>query len=337
MRALAAHQRIGDLRTACRGTLINLGVGAYYQSRWTEAAQLLRRGCRCRRACRQYRADRRRRPEQRRDPVRPGTTGSGRSKCSRSGLRNYEAVGYPVGIVAARLFSAVAAMRLGDTGSAQARLDAAQAAMTRLGTRSLRRSGVTCARVEPADRGDRAGRVPASSSERLNVGRATPPASRTVALRSIDSSLAAVTQTPLCIEGPRRRSSSRPDPERVERIGLVRSQRRACTWRPGRHEAFERAQRDRLHVLDAGSRRTPLRRMVQVVVPAAPVSSARERNQDVAPTVGSRMMATLPFRRRRELEHGHDAIDEVESHRPSSRRRPIRPRRSQPVRRSRSR
>ncbi|MGA7759659.1 MAG: adenylate/guanylate cyclase domain-containing protein, partial [Ilumatobacteraceae bacterium] len=180
MRALDAHRANGDLSGAAR-TLINLGVGSYYQSQWTEAAH--------------YYVEAVDAAERAGSAVLSAgaALNSAEILCDQGhwvrslemfegALRNYEAVGYPVGIVAARLFSAVAAMRLGDTGSAQARLDAAQAAMTRLGldlfddleSRALELSLLTGA-IEPG--------ACREFHERLNVGHPLRPrAARCLAL-----------------------------------------------------------------------------------------------------------------------------------------------------------
>ncbi len=129
--ALAAHRALGDYSGAAR-TLINLGVEAYYQSRWDDAAVYYTEAIDA--------------------AERAGSSvlssgaalNSAEVLCDQgyweqslalfdAAIRNYEAIAYPVGIVAARLYSSVAAMRMGDTGIAEQRIESARSAMTTLG------------------------------------------------------------------------------------------------------------------------------------------------------------------------------------------------------------
>ena len=130
--ALEAHRRVGDHAGAAR-TLINLGVEAYYESRWSDAAQNYLEAID--------------------EAERTGSTvlssnaalNSAEILCDQGhwdrslklfddAIRNYEAMGYGMGSAAARLFSSVAAMRLGRLDLADERLAAARSAITALGT-----------------------------------------------------------------------------------------------------------------------------------------------------------------------------------------------------------
>jgi class 3 adenylate cyclase/tetratricopeptide (TPR) repeat protein len=131
-RALEAHRRVGDHAGAAR-TLINLGVEAYYESRWTDAAQSYLEAID--------------------EAERTGSTALSSTAALNSAeilcdqghwerslplfddaIRNYEAMGYQMATAAARLFSSVAAMRLGRLDLAAERLAAATSAITALGT-----------------------------------------------------------------------------------------------------------------------------------------------------------------------------------------------------------
>ena len=131
-RALEAHRRVGDHTGAAR-TLINLGVEAYYESRWTDAAQSYLEAID--------------------EAERTGSSvlssnaalNSAEILCDQGhwersltlfddAIRNYDAIGYPMGTAAARLFSSVAAMRMGRLDLADQRLGAARSAITALGT-----------------------------------------------------------------------------------------------------------------------------------------------------------------------------------------------------------
>ena len=130
-RALEAHRRTGDHSGMAR-TSINLGVEAYYASRWSDAAQ--------------HYLDAMEEAERAGSAVlSSGAALNTAEVLSDQGhweqalelfdraLRNYRATGYNVGIAAASLFSAVAAMRLGHLDDAATTLEVARAEITELG------------------------------------------------------------------------------------------------------------------------------------------------------------------------------------------------------------
>ena len=147
-RALEAHRRTGDHSGMAR-TSINLGVEAYYASRWSDAAQhyldaldaaeragsaVLSSGAALNTA--EVLSDQ-------------GHWDQALELFDRA-LRNYRAIGYAVGIAAAHLFSAVASMRLGRLDEAAVTLDVARAEITGLGTGTHRRPRLAPPRAQRA-------------------------------------------------------------------------------------------------------------------------------------------------------------------------------------------
>ena len=130
-RAADAHRTSGDNVGLAR-TLTNLGIEAYFAGRWTEASERYLESMEA--------ADRA-------GSVVPAATAaintaevlSDQGEWTKalelfdSAIRNYEAVGYPPGIAAATLFSAVAAMREGRLAGAAERLETAHRMLTDLG------------------------------------------------------------------------------------------------------------------------------------------------------------------------------------------------------------
>ena len=130
-RALEAHRRTGDHSGMAR-TSINLGVEAYYASRWSDAAQ--------------HYLDAMEEAERAGSAVlSSGAALNTAEVLSDQGhweqalelfdraLRNYRATGYNVGNAAASLFSAVAATRLRHLDDAATTLEVARAEITELG------------------------------------------------------------------------------------------------------------------------------------------------------------------------------------------------------------
>lgn len=131
IRALALHRKLGDNSGAAR-TLTNLGVEAYFDSRWSEAATDYLEAMSLAQIA--------------------GSVVVAATAAINSGevlsdqghweqalelfdqvLRNYESVRYAPGIANASLFLAVPSMRLGDLERAQRSISSARIEMTRLG------------------------------------------------------------------------------------------------------------------------------------------------------------------------------------------------------------
>jgi class 3 adenylate cyclase/tetratricopeptide (TPR) repeat protein len=134
-RALATHLRRNDLHAAAR-TQINLGVGAYFSSKWHEASDWYLAALESAEASGSV-------VLAANAAINSAEILADQGNWIRSlelfdgAIRNFEAVNYEPGVGAALLFSSVAAMRAHDVTGAEQRLDRARRILTRLGMAEL--------------------------------------------------------------------------------------------------------------------------------------------------------------------------------------------------------